>query len=156
MAVGKAGFGRLPGRPGQGAVGKVRLAAAQSGGAGGGFTALYRIFDIGILLVWCDGGCQAVGQPPNQVGAGGGALLISTLAFSWLGAVVVSGFGLFGCYRFCHGLRLDVSAHGRGWYALFSPALGGGWWPTLRLWRRWEPTPRIVASPVAWPTYAFR
>ena len=30
--------------------------------------ALYRIFYIGILLVWCDGECQVVGPPPNQVG----------------------------------------------------------------------------------------
>ena len=35
---------------------------------------------------------------------------------------------------------------------MFSPALGRRFEPTLRLWRRLGPTPRIVASPVAWPT----
>ena len=69
VAVGKAGFGRLPGRA---AVGKAGLAAAQSGGAGGGLAALYRIFCIGILLVWWGGECQGGWPPPKQVGAGGG------------------------------------------------------------------------------------
>ena len=54
----------------------------------------------------------------------------STLAFSLLGVVMSDGLLATGSARV---FRLDVSAHGRGWYALFSPALGGGWWPTLRL-----------------------
>ena len=57
-------------------------------GAGGGFTALYRIFCIGILLVWCGRECQVVGQPPNQVEAGGGFTdFYIGILLAWCGGV---------------------------------------------------------------------
>ena len=86
------------------------MAAAQSGGAGGGVAALYRIFCIGILLAYCGVGVRLVG----------------------CGLPVLPEFEV-GCQPPRPG----------GFTQEFSPV-----WLAAVL----KPTPRVVASPVAWPT----
>ena len=52
-----------------------------------------------------------------------------------LGAVVISGYSVVTGSATVLGGRCQPPRPG-GFTHLFSPALGGGLWPTLRLWRR--------------------
>ena len=139
-------------------------AAGQSGGAGrrrcGWCTARM------VLALWHSPGsvrwCHRqrwVGQPANQVvGAGCRAAAVQRdgicayrILLAWRGGGF--GFQVIRFYRFCHGLRSDVSPHGRGVLRnCLARRWGGGLSRRSGFGGGLGPTPRIVASPVAWPT----
>ena len=135
--AGKAGVGRRPGLVSMGKAGVGRRPIRWR--AGDSFTTLYGIFAL--AFSWWQSGAW---RPPYQVVVGRrryGFTGFSALRSPCFVAVLVSG-------------GLLVAGSARVWVGCQSPRPGGFTREFSPVWLAavLKPTPRVVASPVAWPT----